>query len=264
MVKVSFLTDNRCQVAGLDVEHGFSCLLEVESYKILIDQGETDLFARNAKKMGIDLSKVKNALVTHGHYDHGGGASWLVGKDIFVHAKTFQRRFKPPYMDFPLKEETLSLKNKGKNNFIAINGNTVINERVFLLSGIDMIFPFEKGYYAVLEDGQRDLIEDEISIAVKTDEGLVIISGCAHRGICSTVEYAKKVTGEQRIRAVIGGFHLRKWDETAEKTLEYFSENSVGELYMAHCNGDDVIERFVKELPKITKVVGVGLVVDFI
>jgi len=264
MVKISFLTNNRCQVAGLDVEHGFSCVLEVGDFKLLIDQGETDLFARNAEKMGVDLNNIKNALITHGHYDHGGGASYLSGKNIYVHEKTFQRRFKPPYMDLPKKEETLLVDNKDKNNYIEIKGNTEVSKDVLLLSGIEWLFPFEKGYYAVLENDVKDDIDDEISVIVKTETGLIVISGCAHRGICNTIEYAKKITGEQRIRAVIGGFHLRKWNEDAQMTLEYFKDNAVGELYMAHCNGDDVIERFLKEMPKVVKVVGVGMVVEFV
>lgn len=225
--------------------------------------GETDLYLLNAKKMGLDIDSIKNALISHGHYDHGGGATYLRGKDIFVHKQTFQKRFKPATKEFNKLDETLKIGDgKTQNNFIAIESNIIINDKIFLLANIPMVNKFELGYYAVLENDESDKIIDEISVAIKIDKGLVIISGCAHRGICNTIEYAKQITGEQRIHHVVGGFHLRKWDDVAEKTLEYFKANKVDCLLMAHCNGDDVIEKFKKELPEIVKIVSVGMAVE--
>ncbi|MCL2228625.1 MAG: MBL fold metallo-hydrolase [Firmicutes bacterium] len=261
-VKVSFLVDNRCGGNKLEREHGFSCLLEVDDFKLLIDMGETDLFLKNAKKMKVDLDSVKNAVITHGHYDHGGGASHLREKDIYVHRRAFQKRFKPPFKHWGIKDETFALENMDKNNFIFVENNVRLNDKVWLLANIPMVHPFEKGYYGILENNERDLIEDEISVAVVTDKGLVVISGCAHRGICNTVDYAKTVTGVSHVHAVVGGFHLgmitKQWDETAEETLEYFKTNRVDSLIMAHCNIDEVITEFKKQLPDVVKTVFVG------
>jgi len=261
-VRISILCDNRCESTRLETEHGFSCLLEVGDFKLLIDMGETDLFLRNAGKMKINMSNVQNALITHGHYDHGGGASHLRGKDIFIHGKTFQRRFKPPTEEFDLKEETLVVENKDKNNWLEIDSNVVINGSVFLIPNIPVTHEFERGSAWILEDGSVDELADEICVAVKTDKGLVIISGCAHRGICSTVDYARWMTGESRVSSVIGGFHLRKLDDKVEKTLEYFKANPVGSLLMAHCNSDEVIEKFKEELPNMAQMISTGMVVE--
>ena len=73
------------------------------------------------------------------------------------------------------------------------------------------------------------------------------MTGCGHRGICNTIEQAKKVTNENRIYAVLGGFHLRdleKQKEKINKTIKYFEENSIKHLYLGHCITDDVIEYF--------------------
>ena len=262
MVKISFLCDNRCFEGGCETEHGFSCLLEVNNYKLLIDCGETDVFLRNAKLMNIDMDTVKNVLITHGHYDHGGGASHLCNKEIFVHKHTFQKRFKPPYKGHGLTEETLMVENKDKNKFIEIVNNTVINDNIYLLANIERKYDFEEPRPALLENGEPDDYIDEISVAVKTNKGLVVISGCAHRGICNTIEYAKKITGENRVHCVVGGFHLRDLNDAAKKTLEYFLNNPVDILLMAHCNGDDVIEHFKKEL-QIVKMAGTGMQINF-
>ena len=61
----------------------------------------------------------------------------------------------------------------------------------------------------VLKDKKLDFVDDDSGIVIKTEKGLVIISGCAHAGICNTIEYAKKITKENNVYAVMGGFHLR-------------------------------------------------------
>ena len=77
------------------------------------------------------------------------------------------------------------------------------------------------------EEGEDYAHLDDSGRVIKTQEGLIIISGCAHSGICNTVEYAKNVTGDNRIISVIGGFHLKQVDERTLKTIEYMKNNSV-------------------------------------
>ena len=93
--------------------------------------------------------------------------------------------------------------------------------------------------------------------------GLIIISGCAHSGICNTIEYAKKITGENRIKAVIGGFHLKEINESTLKTIEYMKQEDIKSIYLAHCTSDIVCEEFIKQLPEKVNVIKTGLTYEF-
>lgn len=99
---------------------------------------------------------------------------------------------------------------------------------------------------------------NDSGLVIKTNLGLIVISGCAHSGICNTIEYAKKVTGENRALAVIGGFHLKEIDEQTVKTIDYMKKNNVNLLYLAHCTSDKVCEHFMEMLPEITNIIKTG------
>ncbi len=89
---------------------------------------------------------------------------------------------------------------------------------------------------------------DDSAIAIKSDRGLMIVAGCSHAGICNIIGYAKKVTGLDKVHAVIGGFHLKEVDEVTEKTLEYFRKEEIERIYPSHCVYPPVMERFSEEL----------------
>ena len=230
---------------------------------MLVDCGQGDVFLKNAAKLGIDMGGMENVLITHGHYDHGDGMRYLSGKNILLHRDAWLPRFAK---DGEREGGNVGLDkgNRGKNNFWQLEGNVVINEKVYLLVNIARENDFEAKYFpARFEDGADDEVRDEVSVAVKTDRGLVVISGCAHSGICNTIEYAKAVTGEEKVYAIVGGFHLRQVDDVAGRTLEYFKKNKIQRIVMGHCNIDDVIELFKNELGGRVEVIAAGLCVDF-
>ena len=82
-MKITSLVENTCSNGNYDVEHGLSLYIETEDKKILFDMGQTDLFVKNANIMGVDLSDVDVAVLSHGHYDHGGG----LGKFLEINQK---------------------------------------------------------------------------------------------------------------------------------------------------------------------------------
>jgi 7,8-dihydropterin-6-yl-methyl-4-(beta-D-ribofuranosyl)aminobenzene 5'-phosphate synthase len=261
-IKLIFLCDNRenPKTPNIKSEHGFSVLLETGGFALLIDSGTTDLFIKNAKEMGINLDDVKNALLTHGHGDHGGGLAYLTGKDIFMHKNAFQKRTRKPDIEnnLPARDMTFTLANADKNNIWHIGENIKINENIYFLCNIPRKYEYEMHPFpATLENGADDMVSDEISVAIKTDKGLVVISGCAHCGICSTIDYAREICGEQRVYCVVGGFHLRKSTTQSIKTAtaEWFAKNKVGRVIMGHCNCDDTIDLFKAKLgDKVTAI----------
>ena len=105
-----------------------------------------------------------------------------------------------------------------------------------------------------------DYVKDDSAIVYKSEVGLFIITGCSHSGICNIIGYAKEVCNEERIYGVIGGFHLFECNEKLEKTIKYFKENSMKEMYPCHCVSLNAKIEMGKELD--IKEVGVGLKIE--
>ena len=112
-------------------------------------------------------------------------------------------------------------------------------------------------------DGNTYKFLDDSGLCVNTEKGLIVISGCSHSGICNTIEYAKKVTKNNNILAVIGGFHLKEINEQTEKTIKYMKENNVENILLAHCTSDIVCEEFKKQLPERTQIIETGKTYEF-
>ena len=138
-----------------------------------------------------------------------------------------------------------------------------VGGQILYLGEIERKCEFEgKSFPMIDKAGRIYPCPDDTGLAVSTNEGLVVISGCAHSGICNTVEYAKKLTGASRVRAVLGGFHLLQMDETAQKTIDYIRENAET-VWLAHCTADEVCEAFEAQLPGRTHVLGAGLICEW-
>ena len=106
-----------------------------------------------------------------------------------------------------------------------------------------------------------DYVLDDTAIAYKSENGIYIITGCSHSGICNIIEYAKKVCNDDRVLGVIGGFHLFDVNEQVRKTIKYIDENNIKELYPCHCTSFAVRAEMYKTLP--IREVGVGLELEW-
>lgn len=81
----------------------------------------------------------------------------------------------------------------------------------------------------------EDTLKDDSAIVYKSKEGLFVVTGCSHSGICNILEYAKRVCNDNRIYGVIGGFHLFDVNNRLEKTINYLKDNNIESLYPCHC-----------------------------
>lgn len=256
-MKFIILSENRDNGCFLG-EGGLSIYLEVNGNRFLLDTGYSNLFLENAQKLNIDVDSVDTVILTHGHADHTNGVAYLKpDKTIIMHPEGFKERYskrKKEYAGFPMTKEEL----EAKHNVVLTKEAIEVFENVFYLGEIPMIVPFEMdGNYGTTLDSEltkTDYTEDDSAIAIKTKEGLVIMTGCGHHGVCNTIEHAKKVTKEERVYAVLGGFHLRKLEEQKDKidkTIKYLEEIGVKKLYLGHCITDDVIEYFKNNIENI-------------
>ena len=139
-----------------------------------------------------------------------------------------------------------------------------ISKNIVFLGEIPNINNFEDreaiGSYESINGIIDDYVKDDSAIVCKSEEGLFIITGCSHSGICNIIEYAKKVCCDKRIYGVIGGFHLFENDDRLQATIDYLDKNKIELLYPCHCVSLEAKIAMANKL-KINEV-GVGLVLE--
>lgn len=248
MVKIVILNDTRNSKQEIyDNDDGFSAYIEVDNNKFLFDVGPNDNYIKNAKKMNINLDEVGTIILSHGHFDHGNGLPYFNRKvKLIAHPNcTYKRWWKDDHSHY----SGLNLsKDEIENRFNTCfqKQSYQIFENVFFLGEIDRKIPVVLKKW-VFENGENDEILDDSGVAINTQNGIIVISGCSHSGICNIVEQAKIVTGNSEVLAVIGGFHLRQLDEYTDSVIKYM-RNNVKEVILAHCTADEVCDKFIKEL----------------
>lgn len=241
-------------------EHGLSIYIEVDEMKILFDTGKSGDFINNAEKLNVDLSNIDYLLLSHGHYDHSGGFKKLVDRignsfKLIVGKGFFNEKYK-------LMDNNTYRYNGNPFNKDFINKNnislTCINEDIFYINEDIMIFfnfkrnndfEIQNKLFRIKknEDYILDDFSDEIVLAVKKDEGLIIILGCSHVGVVNILETIMKRIGLP-IYGIIGGSHLVEADEErVSKTIEFFKENNIKIIAMSHCTGEIAIEKLKNE-----------------
>lgn len=251
---ITILTDNRCPGEGLLCEHGLSIWIEVDNKRILFDTGQSDLLFHNAAKLGINLKSVDILVLSHGHYDHTSGVSRILELNpeikVFCHPHIFKPRYSR-HTDGEMKFIGMSLSACSSLNRVSGNINW-LTKPLFAgnEAGITGPIPRETDFedtggdfYYDREGYAPDPITDDMAIWFKSNKGLIIISGCCHSGIVNTSEYSLRISSQEKIRSVVGGFHLHNASsERINKTVEYLKEKSIETLIPLHCTGNKAIE----------------------
>lgn len=260
-LKITILTEN---VAGgkFLAEHGLSYLIEIDGEQILFDTGHSDVFLKNAHRLGIDIKKnVKTVVLSHGHWDHGDGLQFIENKKLITHPTSFIKRFRKAdksSVGLSLNREEI----KNKFNLIESKVPVQITENLFFLGEIPLKNDFEAQTTTFIdEDGNPDFMPDDSALAAIVNNQIVVITGCSHSGICNITEHAKKVTGIQKVKAVIGGFHLKFQNKQIFETINYFKKNAVERLLPSHCTDLPALAAFYESF-KIEQV-KTGIVIEF-
>ena len=246
-MQISILSDNRPGSQDLRTEHGLSILVKTDSKCILCDTGASSLYAENALAMGTDLSEVDFAFISHAHYDHTGGLGHFLehsDKPVIISSEAFAARcFSSRHGARRDISADATLAEKHKGRFIYIKESREIAEDIYAVVPKDMGYPAPLGN-SWLEDD----FEHELALAIKTPEGLVIISSCSHHGALNIIESCCQVTGETRIAAFIGGLHFVDGPDTGRETDSFCSIlNSVHpetRVITGHCTGSEAQQSF--------------------
>jgi len=234
-LKITVLNDN---IAGrwCRAEHGLSFLIEADQ-KILFDTGSMDLISYNAQILNIDLQQISTIVLSHGHDDHSGGLMLFQGQQLICHPDAFLKRFrKSNHTELSIKWTEDEI--RSRFNLITSREPIQLSDQIFFLGEIPRETTFESKKTAFKKaDGTDDFVLDDSGLAVITSKGLVVISGCAHSGICNMVIHARKVSGIKKVHQVIGGFHLQNDDNLTRETIDWMKTNEVEHIVPSHCSG---------------------------
>lgn len=237
--------ESRCKLAA---EHGLSLHIALKNgINILFDTGKSELFAHNASVLGIDIANIDIAVISHGHYDHGGGLGHFLKLNskapVYIHSKAFQQHYS-------LKEEGLKyigldtvLQDNPRLKFC--NGTKNINPGLVIFSDVVTKHQQPLGNRLLFGPGQdeNDVFADEQNLIITEGSNHILIAGCAHRGILNILESATHIIGEPPTH-VFAGMHLIKSGLGPEE--ERLSICSLAEQLMAykettfytmHCTG---------------------------
>ena len=253
-------------------EHGFSAVVKTgvnENTKaFLFDFGFSEGGAAyNAGILGADLSSVEAVVLSHGHNDHTGGFDKLAGMlgkrniPFVVHPAVFRN---PRYLKVPVRDMKIFFSHLEREQIDAAGLKLVESSDPLLLLDNTVLFlgeiphktDFEKGFPIAhyQENGQEkwDPIEDDTSVVMNLkNKGLVVLSGCAHAGIVNTVNYAREVTGIDKVHAIMGGFHLSGilFEGIIDRTIEELKRIDPDYMIPCHCTGRKAIMEFEKIMP---------------
>lgn len=241
-MKITVLTENTACRESLACEHGLSLYIETGCHKILFDAGQSGAFADNAEALGIDLSSVDFAVLSHGHYDHGNGlvrfleingtAPVYLRRDAFGFHQNATGKF------IGLPQEL-----KGNPRLIPTDDTLTIAPGITLSSCNDLSRPYGTDSAGLTLDGSPDTFLHEQYLLIEEDGKRILFSGCSHKGILNIASWFQP-------DVLVGGFHFMKvapedpaLDRAAEKLLE-----APTRYYTGHCTGQAQFHRLKEKM----------------
>ena len=261
-------------------EHGLCLLVRVqrdaEKHTILFDTGYNSMgVLHNMHNLGVDLNEIEAIVLSHAHMDHTGSLYPILEKisdpiPLVIHPDAFlyprfieekdgtKRRFPRTLVREELSQPNVKL-------LESKNPTPIVDETILVTGEVERTTAFEKGMpNALIERNgslQRDPVTDDQALVVNLKEkGLVVISGCSHAGIVNTVRYAQKLTGVEKVHAVLGGFHLSGpfYEKILGQTIDQLKALSPAVVVPMHCTGRKAMDQFAREFPSAFELNSVG------
>jgi 7,8-dihydropterin-6-yl-methyl-4-(beta-D-ribofuranosyl)aminobenzene 5'-phosphate synthase len=268
----------------LIAEPGFSALVRVgkngRERTLLFDTGVSATgMVENMRRLELSLQDVEVIVLSHGHWDHVTGMEGVARElgrtrlPVLIHPEFWNRR----RISFP-GHDPHELPSTSRSALEGVGFEIVEDHRPsFLLDGsvlitgeVDRTTDYETGFqgHEALREGgwepDPQILDDQALVLLLPERGLVILTGCGHAGIVNTVRYAQRLTGEQKIAAIIGGFHLsgRMFEPIIEPTVKAFDELSPALLVPAHCTGWRAVHQLAARFPDAFVQGAVGTTVE--
>ncbi len=234
------------------VEHGLSLYIETEKHKILFDSGQSELFTDNAKRAGVDLSQVDIFILSHGHYDHGGGLKKFteVNKTapIYMNENAFGPHYHGEHRYIGLNRDWLE-DNDFQKRVIYTKGITKIDDELTLYESAGRKKIIDMGSAGLTVKTKNGFVPEDFKhehyLMITEQDKKVLISGCSHQGIINIMNWFEP-------DVLVGGFHFMKQDcddTLRDYALKLEAFNTI--YYTCHCTGVeqyDYMKQFMTKL----------------
>jgi len=273
-MKITVLSENHSLDPALEAEYGLSVLVERAGASVLFDTGSYGACLDNAEKLGKDLGALSAIAFSHNHRDHCGGFLRLARElhpscPVYAHTGFFRRKLWDHRCDPPEQAtygQTLELVGPVFGpEFLyreRIEGFRLLADDVFSLGcGMYLLggFPTQRGIEAVhpssvMEAADGSLTADDFSeeqaLAVETDGGLALLTGCAHNGIMNIINTARRRFPEKELVGVFGGMHLVPPEPARiDRTAEFLRESGISVVGACHCTGEAGLCALAERVP---------------
>jgi 7,8-dihydropterin-6-yl-methyl-4-(beta-D-ribofuranosyl)aminobenzene 5'-phosphate synthase len=275
--RITILCENSVsRPGGLIAEHGFAALIETPAASVLFDTGQGFGLINNVQEIGRDLSQISAVVLSHGHHDHSGGLPMLLDHlhrpvSVVAHPDIFSDRYWRSNFELrPIGMVTPRAELEGQGALFSLErGYRQLTENLYCSGEVPRRTNFEKSDpHLVIPDGSGgynlDPLRDDLSLALRTEKGLVIILGCAHAGVINIIEHFREKSGEERICALIGGTHLGPAsEEQFQATLTKLKQYSIGRIGLSHCTGLNRGAQLFQEFAGRSFFAAAGTVLEF-
>ena len=255
-------------------EHGLSFHVEAGDRRILFDTGQNLGLANNAEVLGVDLSRVDTVVLSHGHYDHSSGLKSLLacnaGFTLHAHPDVFgakQRKAgdKYKYIGIPLERKDLvqkGIKIQFDSDPVSIAPGMTTTGEIPLDNDFETVEP---DFF--IQNGEAypaDTLPDDRALILDTEEGLVVLLGCSHRGVVNTLNHVTHITGRNKIHALLGGLHLGKASgEKLKKITDHLLTFGLEKIGVGHCTGPKAFVALANAFKEKAFLNTVGNVIEF-
>ena len=252
MIRVICLAENTAAAPTFGAEHGLSLYIETASRRILFDMGQSGLFADNAALLGVSLSAIDTAIVSHGHYDHSGGLRTFLSHNDTAPIYISRHAFEPHYNG----EKYIGVDTALQTNerLRVTDGTHPLGDGLTLFANALSVGTLASGSagLSVERDGERipDDFRHEQYLLIEDDGKRILISGCSHRGIVDIVTHFTP-------DILIGGFHLSKHDpaDVADRYAPVLNSCPTT-YYTCHCTGVDQYHALRSVMPRLHYLAG--------
>ena len=263
-MRIINLVENTEGASGCGVEHGLCFYIETEKHKLLMDTGQTGLLLENAEKLGIDLTQVDTVVLSHGHYDHGGGilpfakinptAKIYVPEAAFGEYYAMNKDGEPHYIGLAKEIQELpqvvkvsaEAKPEAKLEAEAADGIYRIDDELSLFSGIGSEHVIPSTNQRLKKKTEDGFVQDDFAheqcLVISEGVKKVLLSGCAHHGILNIMDRYCELFGEEP-DFVISGFHMMKKHNYSDEDINMIIDTALAlrqyktVFYTGHCTG---------------------------
>ncbi|MCH4186204.1 MAG: MBL fold metallo-hydrolase [Prevotella sp.] len=263
-MKITILVDNHLSdtVPGMSSEHGLSIYIEDKSARYLLDTGASDLWAHNARLLGIPIENIDHLILSHGHIDHTGGLpafislnqrARIIASEKITEYQYYSHRH-PEIVDLTPPENVI---NTYRSRFLFIREDYRLNDHIKLVFTKQRPYPVPEGNRFLTVDkgaGEKPYTaDDEIALAIENNGALTIISSCSHGGILNIIRSCVLSTGISRVTAFIGGLHLIDLEPEKRDDVKAIADTLKRnypdiDLYIGHCTGKTAYHELKKAL----------------